>query len=240
MPLMSHRREKGVVYMIPLPLSEGANQTLPAEVFSKTAVLRHYFVENARTARRFLRSMHASLILEEIEFSEISKHEGADVTLFKKWINSGFQIGVMSEAGCPGIADPGSKLAGIAHSMEAKVVPLSGPSSIVLALMASGLNGQSFAFHGYLPLKEPARGRKIKELEALSAKENQTQVFIETPYRNNQMIADLIRHCHPRTKLCVAMGITSEHEFIVTKSLSEWKHMPRFEEKVPAVFLISG
>lgn len=240
MPLMSHKREKGVVYMIPLPLSEGANQTLPAEVFSKTGALRHYFVENARTARRFLRSIHADLVLEEIEFSEISKHEGADVSLFKKWINSGFQIGIMSEAGCPGIADPGSKLAGLAHSMGAKVVPLTGPSSIVLALMASGLNGQSFAFHGYLPLKEPARGRKIKEIEAISAKEDQTQVFIETPYRNNQMIADLIRHCHPRTRLCVAMGITSADEFIVTKPVSEWKQMPRFEKKEPAVFLISG
>jgi 16S rRNA (cytidine1402-2'-O)-methyltransferase len=146
----------------------------------------------------------------------------------------------MSEAGCPGVADPGSVVAMLAHEMGAKVIPLTGPSSILLALMASGLNGQSFAFHGYLPVKEPARGKRIKELEAISQKERQTQIFIETPYRNSQMMTDLVKNCHPRTKICMAMDISGPAERIETKTAAEWKvQLPDYEKK-PAVFLLLG
>ncbi len=237
---MPQAKIKGSVYLIPLPLSDGANQTLSPDILAQTAIIKHYFVENARTARRFIRSLHADLVIEELQLSEISKHSGADVSLFRKWLKEGKKIGIMSEAGCPGVADPGSNLVGIAHSMGAKVVPLTGPSSIILALMASGFTGQSFVFHGYLPLKEPARGKKMKELEAVSAKERQTQIFIETPYRNNLMMGDLVRHCHNHTRICVAMNLTSKDEFIATKTIGEWKEAPRFEGKQPAVFLMMG
>jgi len=133
---------KGTIYLVPIPIAEDAFSTLSASVVSKTLELRHYFVENVRTARRFLKALHPSIVIDEIQFSEIDKHDGADTALFRKWIKEGLEIGIMSEAGCPGIADPGAELAGIAHSAGANVIPLTGPNSIVLALMASGLNGR--------------------------------------------------------------------------------------------------
>lgn len=200
--------------------------------------MRHYFVENARTARRFLRALHKDLVLEQIEMSEIDKHSGPDTSLLRRWLKEGHNIGVMSEAGCPAIADPGSVLVAAAHEMGAKVQPLTGPSSIILALMASGLNGQSFAFHGYLPVKEPARSKRIKELEATSARDKQTQIFIETPYRNNPLLADLLKACHPATKICVAQDISGPSELITTRTSQAWKqNLPQLE-KVPAVFLL--
>ncbi len=228
------------MYLIPLPVAEGANHTLPAEVAVNTARIQHYFVENARTARRFLRSLHPTLVIETLHFSEIDKHTGADLNQLRNWIREGKEIGIMSEAGCPGIADPGSNLVAIAHGMGAKVIPLTGPNSIILALMASGLNGQSFAFNGYLPLKEPARGKKIKDLEAHSVNEKQTQIFIETPYRNNQMLADLLKNCSHRTRICLAMNITAPGEQILTKTVAEWKQSVPVLEKYPAVFLMLG
>lgn len=237
---MQKNSGKGIIYMVPLPVAEDANHTLSPDVLRHTAKLRHYFVENARTARRFLRSLHQSLVLEDIQFSEIDKHAGADTQLLKKWLAEGRSIGVMSEAGCPGVADPGSVVALVAHEMGAKVIPLTGPSAILLALMASGLNGQSFAFHGYLPVKEPARGKRIKELEAISQKERQTQIFIETPYRNSQMMTDLVKNCQPRTRICMAMDMSGPGERIETRTAAEWKtQLPEYEKK-PAVFLLLG
>lgn len=224
--------------MVPLPVAESALHTLPAEIFTHTAALRHYFVENARTARRFLRSLHKDLVLEQVEMSEIDKHTGPDTALLRRWLKEGHSIGVMSEAGCPAIADPGSLLVAAAHDMGAKVQPLTGPSSIILALMASGLNGQSFAFHGYLPVKEPARSKRIKELEAISAREKQTQIFIETPYRNNPLLADLLKVCQPHTRICIAQDISGPAELITTRTAQAWKqNLPQLE-KVPAVFLL--
>ncbi|MBX2907427.1 MAG: SAM-dependent methyltransferase [Taibaiella sp.] len=214
--------------------------TLPAEVYTHTATMRHYFVENARTARRFLRSLHKDLVLEQVEMSEIDKHSGPDTTLLRKWLKEGHNIGVMSEAGCPAIADPGSILVSVAHEMGAKVQPLTGPSSIILALMASGLNGQSFAFHGYLPVKEPARTKRIKELEAISARDKQTQIFIETPYRNNHLLADLLKACQPGTRICIAQDISGPAEQITTRTAQSWKQSLPQLEKVPAVFLMLG
>jgi len=224
--------------LVPLPVADDALHTLPAEVFTHTATLRHYFVENARTARRFLRSLHKDLVLESVEMSEIDKHVGPDTALLRRWLKEGHSIGVMSEAGCPAIADPGSILVAAAHDMGAKVQPLTGPSSIILALMASGLNGQSFAFHGYLPVKEPARSKRIKELEATSAREKQTQIFIETPYRNNPLLADLLKTCQPSTRICIAQDISGPAELITTRTAQAWKqNLPQLE-KVPAVFLL--
>ncbi len=229
---------KGTIYLVPIPIAEDALSTLSASVVSKTLELKHYFVENVRTARRFLKALHPSIIIDEIQFSEIDKHNGADIALFRKWIKEGQEIGIMSEAGCPGIADPGTELAGIAHSAGAKVIPLTGPNSIVLALMASGLNGQSFCFNGYLPVKDPARSQKLKTLEALSRKETQTQLFIETPYRNNQLLDEIIKHCQPQTQLCIALNITGTTEYIKTQSLKEWKANKPQLDKAPAVFLM--
>jgi 16S rRNA (cytidine1402-2'-O)-methyltransferase len=237
---MSSEAKKGCLYMIPLPVAEGANHTLSPMVAAHTAEIRHYFVENVRTARRFIRSLHAKLVIEDIQFSEIDKRAGPDAKLLRTWLKEGKQVGVMSEAGCPGIADPGSALVTIAHSMGVQVVPLTGPSSILLALMASGLNGQSFAFNGYLPVKELERGKAIKEMEARSAKERQTQIFIETPYRNTHLLQDLLKHCAGGTHICIAQHITAANEFIRTKTVAEWKKEMPALAKEPAVFLMLG
>lgn len=230
----------GKLILIPIPIAEGALHTLPAGVAQHTLVLRHYFAENARTARRFLKSLHPTLVIEDIQFSEMSKHEAPDTQLLKSWLKEGIDVGVVSEAGCPGIADPGALLAGIAHEIGATVVPITGPTSLILALMASGLNGQSFSFTGYLPVKDPERGKRIKALEELSKKENQTQLFIETPYRNNAILDDLLRHCQPHTRLCIAMNLTAPDEFIKTQKIKDWKLNKPTLGKLPAVFLLLG
>lgn len=230
--------KKGTLYLVPIPIAEGAVQTLSPEVWTHTKELKYYFAENVRTARRFLKSLHRELVIEEIAFSEIDKHEGADMATLKKWLNEGLNVGVMSEAGCPGIADPGAEVAAVAHSIGAAVVPLTGPSSLVLALMASGLNGQSFCFNGYLPIKDPARTQKLKALEALSRKENQTQLFIETPYRNNQLLDEVLKQCGDSTRLCIAQNITASDAYIKTQSIGDWKKKKPTLEKSPAVFLI--
>ena len=229
---------KGQLYLIPVPIADGAVQTLSPAIGNTTATLKHFFVENVRTARRFLRLLHATLVIDELSFYEIDKHTGPDINMLKKLLKDGKDVGVMSEAGCPGIADPGSVLVKAAHDVDSKVIPLTGPNSIVLALMASGMNGQSFCFNGYLPVKEPARSQKIKQLEHISAKESQTQIFIETPFRNNAMVEELLKHCRQNTLLCIAQNLTAENEFIKTLPLSEWKKNKPDMPKEPAVFLI--
>lgn len=230
----------GTLYVIPVPIAEGAIQTLSKEVSDITLHINHYFVEDLRTARRFLRSLHKDLVIDTIHFSEIDKHNGPDKALLKKWLKEGISIGILSEAGCPGIADPGAEPVLIAQNLGVKVVPLAGPNSIVLALMASGLNGQSFCFNGYLPVKDPERSKRIKSLEQQSIKEKQTQVFIETPYRNDALLADLLKHCLGNTQLCIAKNITAPDAYIKTQSISDWKkHLPVLG-KEPTVFLILG
>ena len=230
----------GKLYMIPIPIAEDSLDSLSADVATHTETLRYYVVENARTARRFLRSLHAKLVLEEITFSEIDKHNGADFTTVTRWLKEGKDVGVMSEAGCPGIADPGAEIAAAAQQMGAEVIPVTGPNSIILALMASGLNGQSFAFNGYLPVKDPPRSQRIKELENRSKKDNQTQVFIETPYRNDVLLADLLKTCQPSTRICIAKNITATDAYIKTKTVADWKKAVPGIGKVPAVFLMLG
>lgn len=229
---------KAKVYLIPVPIAENGFGALPAQNYEVTERLRFYVVEHARTARRILRQMHPELILEEILFSEIDKHEGPDEKLFRQWLKAGYEIGIMSEAGCPGVADPGSRLVALAHETGAQVMPLTGPSSILLALMASGMNGQSFAFEGYLPVKEPQRGQYIRQMEADSRRLQQTKIFIETPYRNNQLLADLLKHTAPETRLCIALHIGSPEENIRTLTLAKWKVEKPDLPKAPAVFLL--
>lgn len=229
---------KAKLFLVPIPIAGEALHTLSDEIKTVTLGLRYYFVENVRTTRRFLKSIHPSIVIDEITFSEIDKHSGPDMHLLKDWLKKGYEIGVMSEAGCPGIADPGSILVQHAHQMNAEVIPLTGPNSIVLALMASGLNGQSFAFNGYLPLKEPARSQKLKELEQLSTKEKQTQIFIETPYRNNALLDELLKHCRDNTLLCIALNISGKDAYIKTTTVANWKKNKPALAKQPAVFLL--
>ncbi len=233
-----YRMSIGKIYLIPIPIAEGALNTLSADVATHTEHLRYYFVENARTARRFLRSLHASLVLEELTMSEIDKHTGTDVKTLKQWLKEGKDVGVMSESGCPGIADPGAEIAAIAQSMGAEVIPVTGPSSIILSLMASGLNGQSFAFNGYLSVKDPARSQEIKALENASRKKEQTQIFIETPYRNDVMLADLLRNCDDTTRICIAKNVSAPDAYIKTKTVADWKKEIPTIGKVPTVFLL--
>jgi 16S rRNA (cytidine1402-2'-O)-methyltransferase len=230
----------GRLYLIPIPIAPNALHTLAAEVQQVTGTVLHYFAENARTSRRFLKDLHPELVMETVNISEIDKHRGPDFKLLRQWLKEGKDIGIMSEAGCPGIADPGSDLVAAAHAAGGRVVPLTGPSALILALMASGLSGQSFAFHGYLPVKEPARSQRIKSLENLSAREHQTQIFIETPYRNNPLLAELLKHCQPQTRICIAQNLTAPDAFIKTVTAADWKkNLPQLQ-KAPAVFLLQA
>jgi 16S rRNA (cytidine1402-2'-O)-methyltransferase len=229
---------RATIYMMPVPIAEGAVETLSPQVKEVAGKLKYFIVENLRTARRTLKLMHPQLVIDDLHFSEIDKHSGLDTQTLKEWLKAGYEIGVLSEAGCPGIADPGAEIAGIAQQMGAKIIPLTGPNSIILALMASGLNGQSFAFHGYLPVKEPGRSQRIKQLEAISARERQTQIFIETPYRNGQLLTEVTKNCQPKTRLCIALDITGSSEKIITQTIGDWKQKPVELGKHPAVFLI--
>ena len=226
------------LFLVPVTIADNALHTLSKEVVDTTALLKYYFVENLRTARRFLKSVHPHLVIDEMNFSEIDKHSGPDMKTLTEWIKAGHDIGIMSESGCPGVADPGSILVAKAQQLNVEVIPLTGPNSMILALMASGLNGQSFAFNGYLPLKDPARSGKLRELEQHSAKENQTQIFIETPYRNNTLLDELLKHCKAGTRLCIAQDITGSNAYIKTKTVQEWKQNKPELAKAPTVFLL--
>jgi 16S rRNA (cytidine1402-2'-O)-methyltransferase len=230
----------GSLYMIPVPLAEGALDTIPIEVKRRCQSLHFFFVENIREARRFLKSVDKEINIDALQFSEVNRNTQLDTQLLMRWLNDGHDVAVMSDAGCPGIADPGAQLAALAQSMGAKVIPLTGPSSILLALMASGLNGQSFAFNGYLPVKEPERSKTIKSLELRSIKEKQTQIFIETPYRNNALVQDLCRHCQPTTQLCIGVNICGTDESIHTKCIKDWASAIPSLPKLPAIFLLLG
>lgn len=224
--------------MLPVPIADGAWDTLPAQAVSLAKDLRYLFVENLRTARRHLKALHPDLVIDERQFSELDKHQGPDIKQLEKWLRAGHDVGVLSEAGCPGVADPGAELAAAAHRLGATVIPVVGPSSILLALMASGLNGQRFAFQGYLPVKNPERRKQIQTLEAQSKKEGMTQIFIETPYRNNPMLEDLLQACSGGTRICIAMGLTGEKAWVRTQTVDSWKKGERPDlPKEPAVFL---
>ena len=228
------------LFLIPVTLGETSiEQVLPA--YNKEVILsiKYFIVENIRSARRFLKKTDSSINIDELTFYELNKHTKPEqIENYLNPIAEGCHVGIISEAGCPAIADPGADTVAIGQRRDYKVVPLIGPSSILLALMASGFNGQSFAFHGYLPIDNSERIKKIKQLEQRIYNESQTQLFIETPYRNNKLIEDLIRNCNPSTKLCIAMDITCEDEFIKTASIKNWqKNMPNADKK-PCIFLL--
>jgi len=228
------------LYLVPNVLAEGDWQTvLPAQVHSILTETKYFIVENIRTTRRFMKQVNREINIDECTFYEINKRtKPQDLPRFLKPLIEGNDIAVVSEAGCPGVADPGADVVRLAHERGLKVIPIVGPSSILLALMASGLNGQDFAFRGYLPVKPQERTRSIASLEKTAKNNRQTQMFIETPYRNNQMVADLLKTCAPSTHLCIAANITGENEFIQTKTIQQWKGKTPDLHKQPVIFLI--
>jgi 16S rRNA (cytidine1402-2'-O)-methyltransferase len=230
----------GTLYLIPVPLAENtAAKSFTPYLTDTINSIKEFIVENEKTARRFLKEAGLKTPQSELLIHDYGKHNRADGTAgFFKGLQAGNDVGLMSEAGCPGIADPGAEIVEKAHRMGIKVVPLVGPSSILLALIASGFNGQSFTFHGYLPIDKVDRAKKIRELENLSIKNEQTQLFIETPFRNNPMLEEILKTCNPKTRLCIACDITAETEFIQTKTIAEWqKKVPELHKR-PTIFLI--
>lgn len=229
----------GTLYLIPVPLAENAAAKSFTPYLTDTInQISEYIVENSKTARRFLKEAGLKIPQSELIVHDYGKHNRENLPEFFSGLLNGKNVGLMSEAGCPGIADPGAEIVAYAHQKGIKVVPLVGPSSILLALMASGFNGQSFTFHGYLPIDKVQRSQKIKELEGLAERNNQTQLFIETPFRNNPMLEEILRSCKPQTKLCIACNLTADDEMVQTKSIAEWnKQVPDLHKK-PVIFLL--
>ena len=230
----------GKLYLIPTTLGEmNPEDVLPQTIKRSIDFIDDYIVENEKTARRFIKSIHPEKKQPSLNLSllnkhtELSEHEKMIAPLFE-----GKNVGLMSEAGCPGVADPGAVIVKLAHDKGIQVVPLVGPSSILLAIMASGMNGQSFAFNGYLPIDAQEKKNAIKQFERLSHEKNQSQLFIETPYRNNKLFEDLLQLLQPNTWLCIACDITLPTEFIKTKSINDWKKNKVDLHKRPCIFII--
>jgi len=231
---------EATVYLIPVTLGDtDHSRTLPAYNREVILSLKHFIVENVRTARRFLKKTAPSVVIDALHFSLLNEHTSPEeMAGMLAPLSEGMSVGLMSEAGCPAVADPGAAIVAIAQRKGYRVVPLTGPSSILLALMASGFNGQRFAFYGYLPVDASKRAACIKALEARMHAEGETQIFIETPYRNNKLLEDLIRACRPSTRLCVAANLTCDDESIRTRSVAEWAKKKPDLNKKPAIFLI--
>lgn len=214
-------------------------KVLPGYNKEVIAGIRHFIVEDVRSARRFLRSVDPRFDIDGSQFFELNKHTSPqDIAGFLRPLCDGKPMGVISEAGCPAVADPGADVVAIAQRKGLKVVPLVGPSSIILSVMASGFNGQSFAFNGYLPIKPEERAKKLRQLEQRIYNEEQTQLFIETPYRNANMIEDILKICRPQTKLCIAANITCEGEYVRTRTVKEWQGKVPDLSKIPCIFLL--
>jgi len=228
------------LFLIPVTLGETViDHVLPPHNREIISQISYFVVENIRSARRFLKKTNDTIDIDKLTFFELNKHTSSNsISDFLKPISEGYAVGVISEAGCPAIADPGADVVAIAQRKNIPVVPLVGPSSILMSLMASGFNGQSFAFHGYLPIDSNERISKLKLLEQRVYAENQTQLFIETPYRNQKLAEDILKTCKPSTKLCIAADITCEEEYIKTKTISEWKKQLPDLDKRPCIFLI--
>ena len=229
-----------VVYLIPAPLDEESVQVIPAYVLEAVKQCNVFFVENDRTARRYLKKLDKTLVIDDYDWIVIHKAEAQVKNQLMQKLKAGKTIGIISEAGCPGIADPGQILVETAHQQGATIKPLVGPSSILLALMGSGMNGQQFSFVGYLPIEEPNRKRKLNQLEELSARQQSTQIFIETPYRNNQLLETILKTCKPQTRICIAANLTAANEVIQTKTVAEWKKQIPDLHKIPVIFCLMG
>lgn len=237
---MSYNVMDVALYLIPVTLGDTAiDKVLPP--YNKEIILgiRHFIVEDIRTARRFLKKVEPAIDVDTLTFYALNKYTSpSDLSGYLKPLAEGQSIGVISEAGCPAVADPGADVVAIAQRKGLKVVPLVGPSSLLLAVMGSGFNGQSFAFNGYLPIDSVERVKKLKMLEQRAYSEQQTQLFIETPYRNNKMVEDILRNCRPQTKLCIAANLTCEGEYIRTRTIKEWHSCVPDLSKLPCIFLL--
>ncbi len=231
---------KPALYLIPVTLSDvPLSQVLPATNIDVVRGIRHFIVENVRSARRFIKKCDRDIDIDGLTFCELNRHtDPNDIASYLAPLENGEPMGIISEAGCPAIADPGADVVAIAQRRGLHVVPLVGPSSILMGLMASGFNGQSFAFLGYLPIEASARVRKFKDMEQRIMRDDQTQIFIETPYRNNALLADLKRHLPGNLRLCVASDITGEKEHIVTRTIRQWAADKTDFGKVPTIFLL--
>ncbi|MGI9593978.1 MAG: SAM-dependent methyltransferase [Patiriisocius sp.] len=234
--------KKGNLYLIPCTLGETPPlEVLPLLVKKAIENIDHYIVEHEKSARRFIKSVASKKQQNSLHIEEINKFtKPQEIPQMLEPCFNGFDVGIISDAGCPGIADPGAAVVEQAHQMGIKVVPLVGPSSILLALMASGFNGQNFAFNGYLPIDKVERKQKIKQLEKKSIVENQSQLFIETPYRNNQMLESLVKTLQNTTGICVACDITLSTQYIRTAPVKQWKRIKVDLHKRPAIFIIQG
>ena len=233
----------GTLYLIPVPLGPSVlSDVLPAPVLERVRMLDTYVAEHAKSARAFLKAANHPLPLQQIAISELNEHtRDADVAALLAPLRAGKDAGLISEAGCPAVADPGANLVALAQKEGIRVVPLIGPSSLLLALMASGLSGQNFAFHGYLPAKEDERRKRLKSLENESRQEKRTQLFIETPYRNRQMFDAVVSSCSPQTRLCVATDLSLPSESVRTKNIDDWRknEAPDIDRR-PTVFLLQA
>lgn len=229
--------QKGILYLIPSPLSDAPlEQVIPEYNKQIVTGLKHFIAEDAKTARRFLKRC-GYVNLQEADITLLNEHsKSGEVGALLNPLLNGYSVGLMSDAGCPGIADPGAEVVALAHTKGIMVAPLIGPSSIVLSIMGSGFNGQNFAFNGYLPIDKVARSRKLRELEALALKQHQAQFFIETPYRNNQLLADILQVLRPETRVCIARNLTDSKQSIKSKPISEWKKSAPDLHKEPVVF----
>jgi 16S rRNA (cytidine1402-2'-O)-methyltransferase len=228
------------LYLIPTSLGECSfDKILPAQNTQIVTDLKHFVVEDVRTARRFLKKANPAIEINDLTFYVLNQHTTPEeLSSFLSPMFAGHDLGVLSEAGCPAIADPGADVVAMAQKNNFTVVPLVGPSSILLSLMASGFNGQSFAFVGYLPIQPADRAKMLRKLENRAYTENQSQIFIETPYRNMKMLEEILQVCQPNTRLCIAVDITLETEFIKTKTVKEWKTQLPELSKRPCIFLI--
>ena len=232
------KQQTANVFLIPSFLFEQATETIPPYVVDAVKQCQVFFVENERSARRYLKAMWREMVIDDYKWFTIHKAEAQVQQQFLQALKSGKNIGIISEAGCPGVADPGQLLVSVAQRNGTVIKPLVGPSSILLSLMASGMNGQQFTFNGYLPIDNLERKNAIKEMEVSSARKNCTQIFIETPYRNNQLIRLLLETCRPETRLCIAVDITAPTETIQTKPISDWKKQQLDIHKRLAIFLL--
>ena len=230
--------QRACVYLIPCALYDGINETIPPYVLEGIKQCSAFFVENERTTRRFFKSIWREMVIDNYEWYTIHKAEHEVMRQFETALKAGKIIGILSEAGCPGIADPGQLLVKRAQEMGALIKPFVGPSSILLALMASGLNGQQFRFHGYLPIDSSLRKKALLLMEEDAINNNCTQLFIETPFRNESLLKDLLATCKPFTRLCIAADITAPAEMIVTKKIQEWKNAVPPLHKKPVIFLL--
>ena len=226
------------IYLIPTVLSEGVTECLPAYLLDAVKKCSVFFVENERTARRYLKLLWKEMVIDDYNWYNMKDATSEVSAAFQQQLKEGKTIGIISEAGCPGVADPVQVLVNLAQQKGAIVKPLVGPNSILLALMASGMNGQQFQFVGYLPIDNAQRAKTIKNLEAESKQKSCTQIFIETPYRNNQLLETLMKICHPQTQICVAADLTSASEFIQTKTAQQWKTAIPQLHKRPVIFLL--